>query len=1175
MSEYIIGFDDSYADTEEDTTSSSAVIANEEQETEDTSSYILGEVDIDSIEREPLSIVVTKSPEEEAPQDRVSQLLDDPEKIARLEQAQQERKDAIGYDEFSSEMETMLGEPEEEALPVTVQELAQSPRFMELASKYMSSRVGKEAGNIDNYESKEDFIERYMEHTRAVSTNMVSVARELSAIKKMSPEEKRDLAKLYRLTPAIASAGSKGGPSLLNAVQDYAYYSMMDPSNLITLGSGALVKAYATKKISNAGLQQVLKSDTAAMLGTAGVEGTLGWMEAADRQSTELELGLREERSFSEIALQAGLQSAFGAAGVKAGTFIGATGTSSKDRLDAKLAAGRNKEAAKEIRKAHEERIRIIDEFDPVLGRRILNQLQGGEAVAEGVVEPQVTRKVADDIYFVILDWADKNEFVRKELMEAMTDEDKRISDVVFTLVNSDKLDEAGDGILDTLRDSLARANVTQEEFGQAMRTSLSDAAKLMRDARTFKERMQKLSAEDPDAAGLILRISGADESVVGTGVWDKVMRADRETRALMVAGLGTTVRNVMSGVAVMGMQTANNLIDSTLYHGSLAMRDIKNSVTGKKLDAGQPKFSATEMFKDSFDLLYRLSRQSENMEMADRMLKGHDGLHERLFHDVGGIASNNVAGKELSAFARAANSLNRVQDNFFRRAMFTRQVDYYLKKSGQGSAMDYLRAKKAIPKKILEKAAEDSLKATFAYMPKQNKNAMEGFAYNIIKANEKLPFVPVIGTGDLPFVRFMTNAIAYQYKYSPLQLIGAGKDTAGVLNKMRKGETVDEADLMNVRNKFSSAIVGSGAFMAAYAYREENQDVDWFEMKDDMERPNDVRAVFPLAPYLLAADIVYKLSNGMASKVDVATALEGLTGAQFKTGTLYGMENLKDFLTDVKFDEAGNAIEDWSSESWTTFAASMGAYAGQQVGRVLTPAQIFSDVISSINEEEAVIRNRNFIESRVPEDAFFEGFENTLKYKAPGFSQDLPALKSPTREEEISRQDTSIRQIMGARVTDKRNPIEQELFNNGIKPYMVVPRTKTGVAQDVMKEMAPAQLELLMGLAMQTDKYKNGDAEEKRLIATNVVKTVRSRVKEQAAAVSYMRTKDGDQPYDYVARDIWLSLPRSTRKQAEKFMANRDIPPPHLADPEKYPAPYVKAVQIARQIVGQYDLFK
>lgn len=1150
--------------------------------------------------QKPLEITVTdKKLEEVEDRGRVSRVLDDPDMARKFSEYSEEASAAEGFDGMENYLMTRSGgvpvdigieRPEEiedkTFAPLSFKELAESPRFLKMASNYLSKRVNPTVGNIDNYDSPEDFIERYMEHTRALSSNMVVAANELDWIRDASEEEKRDAAKLYQLTPNLVwgdEGFTKTGAHLLDAVKDYALYTVTDPSNVIGLGSGFLVRAYAKHKLSNAAMAQVLKSDTAAMIGMAGLEGTLGFMEAADRQSIDIEAGLREGKDLAEIGIQAGLQGVFGAGAVKAGTFLGAKGKSTKEELDIKLqrhreelkdkrkqAAQTEQEAVDIIKQQQAERTRIIDEFDPVLGRRILDDLMG-DPIADGVIDPQVKREVANDVYYAVLKWADSNEYVRDELLKAKSEEGKRISDVVFTLVNSDKLDETK--LLDDLRDSLASANVTQEQFGNAMRTSLSDAAKLMRDARTFQDRLKKMAESDPDSAEVIARITGADDSVLNTSLGNIIKRADRETRALMVAGLGTTVRNVFSGVNVMGMRTAVNIGDAVLYQADLAVKQLRGTITA----AEKEQFGLIGMFNDSFGLITRLAKQGESMELAERFLKGNDELFSRLFHDKGEMSSGTV-GKELSGFARAANTLNRVQDGFFRRAVFTERVQYYMRKRGL-DWKEYISANKPIPKEILREATDDSLKATFAYMPKQGKSAGETLAHYAVKINENLPFVPVIGTADIPFMRFATNAIGHQYKNSPMGLASlvTDKESREVLGKMLKGQdaNIDPIKMAKVRTTVAQASLGFGLWHAATAYREDNPDMKWYEMEDEQGRPVDMRSMYPVSGYLLAGEV---MTNGFKN-LSVTDALEAYTGITPKTGAFGQLDKFGSFLTNISQGDSTLQTgwdkfitgEGEMNDEIMVMAEDLGFWLGDQAGRVLTPAQILSDVIASVDEDELYIRDKNRIEATTPIGAFGEAAAQSLGYKAPGFQQMLPELTSPTREEPIQREGASVRQVIGARVQSKRNPIETELAKHGFENYDMLPRTKVGAARAVFAEVGPEFMELLVGELINTTRYEEATPTAKKQILNNALSAAKGLMQEKAEAISEDRAKDKEYVYDFVGRSLWLQLPQRKRKLAVEEMKRQGLVPPSINNDKSMK--YHEAIIFANKNMKLYEV--
>lgn len=1030
--------------------------------------------------------------------------------------------------------------PSETYAPLSITELAESEKFTKLARKYLSGRIGKDA--VAGLDDNEDLVRRYLEHTRALSTNMGSVAKELSYIRTLSDADKRDVAKLYQIDPFISSAGSKGGDHLWNAVANYGYYAITDPSNVITLGSGLLVKQFAGKAIGNMALREAVKSHTAAILGTATVDGVLGYMEASDRQSIDIEAGLREEKDFTEIGIQTALQTAIGGGVTAFGVYAGATGKSAGKKLDDKLAknfgAGYT-DPAKQAKMRREE----MEKFDPLYGVKIKEQLSSVGKREGDTVEPQVRLTTAENVTYAIADWASKNKVVADQIAIQMKDEKTLISDVVMDILS--KEDNIASGVFDDLADALVNAGVTYKDFGQALRSTARESAQFLNNLSQLSKKTKKLAAQDPHAARMVERIFEA-EDVAGpiSRAYDVLRRADSESRALMVAGIGTTVANAFGGVAYVGFRTFADAIDTTLYHGGKAI----GSVFGMEASSDKAKRGLMEVFRDSTSLLTRLVKQGESAEIADRILKDAPELSDVLFHTTQGLADR-VGQKELSAVSKAANTLNRLQDGIFRRAILASRVDHYLKRNNLGSLEEYLAANKPIPKAILKKATDDALYGTFAYMPKQKplkdgvslKSRAESFGNSLVRMTEALPFVPGVGTGDHPFMRFMLNAISFQYKYSPLQAGTAVTDSLNVLYKAGKKQDINPAELAKIREKIGTSAVGSAALMAAIAYREENQDTKWYQIKDDMGRPVDTRSLFPAAPYLVVADLIVKMREGKAHNMDVATIFEGLTGSQVKTGGMYGMDLLKDVITDSidGTDSSGNSI--LNAEK---LAERVGAYLGMNtVGRVLTPTQIVSDIIAANDREESVIRDRNQLEGETPLERMLEAGMQQVQYKTPYWQQSLPPLKSGTREGPIYREDTSIRQLTRARVESKPNVVEAELQKYGMSPNAVLPKTPDAIARDAYAEAAQPFVSAFLTDFVTSESYKGMSPSEKKVAFKNRLNDIRSIVQDVAGAKSVERTQSGEYKRDYVHRGLWMRLPSDTRRLANEFLKEKGQP--------------------------------
>ena len=89
-----------------------------------------------------------------------------------------------------------------------------------------------------------------------------------------------------------------------------------------------------------------------------------------------------------------------------------------------------------------------------------------------------------------------------------------------------------------------------------------------------------------------------------------------------------------------------------------------------------------------------------------------------------------------------------------------------------------------------------------------------------------------------------------------------------GGADLIKAAATGSERAMNEGLTNLSKGIVGAYALFEAIAHRSQNQDVKWFEYKDDEGRTGDLRPFFPAAPYLLVADIMVKIGNGTLDRV-------------------------------------------------------------------------------------------------------------------------------------------------------------------------------------------------------------------------------------------------------------------------------------------------------------------
>ena len=119
------------------------------------------------------------------------------------------------------------------------------------------------------------------------------------------------------------------------------------------------------------------------------------------------------------------------------------------------------------------------------------------------------------------------------------------------------------------------------------------------------------------------------------------------------------------------------------------------------------------------------------------------------------------------------------------------------------------------------------------------------------------------------------------------------------------------------------------------------------------------MRPYFPITPYLAIADLIVKagitedVSLGtidqpeIAADINLADTFEGITGAQFRTGTSsFVIDQMQDLL-------AGET--DYAEEK---LGEVMGQYVGELFGAGVTPLRVVRDIQAAYDTEAAIVRD-------------------------------------------------------------------------------------------------------------------------------------------------------------------------------------------------------------------------
>lgn len=954
---------------------------------------------------------------------------------------------------------------------------------------YAVARFG-DAGKQREDESREDYIKRWMTSMRQVEWNTtLNAVPELNWIYNAPKEDVLKAAKAHKLYESIPDWYQTGGQPGIRPFAEAAVSVISDPTTALSFGIGAAARYKAARLGINAALNAKVKGITAA----AGAEFVIGSGESAVAQQREIELERTADLDLIEKAKEAGritdeeyetykteiesrgvdpvvaaASGAFSAvfAGFEARAAFRTPKMSTKQDLEKVLAAKKSSDVPTDaatrdlLNKFDAEMEDINTQFDIFEGRRILDEQSAPTELTNAEIRKDINRKAIDVAKYIMLD---DPTFRPKQ--------GQKVSDAVKDLFMS--VEEIDDVALDS---ALKRAGLTPTEFAQASRTTVADAASVMQGYSALARTLKRAGELDPKAQKIIDAMYGKEQDVTSAmgALYRGILRIERESKAFVVSSIATTARNVMGTTVGMTMEAAGRAFEGTLYQIG---KTIGAAAKGK-YERGDLTKGMQDVVKDAFGSLTYLTNAGITAEVVDKLLVDNPALQSKLFS-----ALQETGNADLSKAARLANTFNVAQDALFRRAIFAASVERQLR--GVGMDMYKIMADgKRVPSSILQNAADDALKGTFSYMPKPPKAGKvtaeafgEKIGYYFVKTFEGIPGGSLLVT----FPRFMTNAMAFQYRYSPL---GA---TSGALDMYRSTKIKDpvqaERILRQGREKFAKGSVGLAAMYAAYKYRLENQDTEWYNTQAEDGSTVDTRAIFPIAPYLAVGDFLAKLQLGTIDGRRVDEYIQSIVGLKVPSGAQgYLIEQLAAAFNNAEGKEAER------------LEISIGKVIGDFVGRFAQPGQPVFNYFELFDKEAQIARDPNVIEGTW--ESYFdtpipgvqdyplarEAATKRIEAKIPGLKESLPEAVRYLREERPVRGGEFFNTLTGMRTVPRANQIEKEFVTLGLDPYTFFGSTGDKIYDRAVIKNSQEFIKLYVNELLSSDRYKEMTRSQKKL---------------------------------------------------------------------------------------------
>ena len=958
-------------------------------------------------------------------------------------------------------------------------------------STYLTARDGKSGARQED-ESKEEYAERYFTHMRWLESNLYKTGKGITWLGKADDAAKGNFAYLYTAYKKMPGAFSPGGGDAFSAVQDYIYASVLDPVNVVTLGSAMALKVVGGRMAGKVLLSTALRNAVPRIALAGSVDTLMGAVQEASIQTVEQRaegtkdgkfIDMRDEKDWKLITAMGLVNGTIGTGLNLLALRQGARNTDYAGSLRSELDDIRtdlDPNSATANNSAQNGAVSTVDGvgrggtiYDPVRAQGLMDDNIERTGIAGGIIDSEVSEEVIRSAGKLIELIPDIRAVDDSELLSDV------IMDVVATVMQPKELDKLSPHLIgvtvrvgddeipfedllrlsvDSLQDRIKKEGISQEEYAQMMRLSVGEGGRTIgaysHAARGINKALKLTKAEqdmlDPSKGEDM--ISYGFFKSLGMGI----MSWDRARRAILTSMPITTLRNIGGASGYLSMESASTLLAQSMLATGRGLRaasegrfSVKGTTDGVK-----------DVVKNSFSLFGKMLSYGDNRALSELILKDHSRLANTL------LRTTNEAGEnELGKIVRGVNALNIAQDQYIRSGVFVDSIERQLRTYGM-DAKKILSQGKQIPAPVVKKAVDDALTATFSAPAK---NAV---AKNLLGLVEKLPF---IATAEFPFMRFMMNAVHFQYKYSFLNTFSTTSKYFKYKDLLANNNPAAKRAGEEAAQDLGRTVVGTSMLVAAIKYRSEHQDTSLLIMENEGGEQVNVSALFPLPAYLAVGDLFYKAYAGLESDEatptidwrDFSQAVLGLQKAPFSDAARF----LSDFSGLSSADEV----------SMERMGETAGKFVGGLVGQATTPLKFVKQVLTAFDDEESIIRDPNWVEG----DGFWERAMNRsiteVQRNVPVLSQSLPARYSATRPGPMRSDFAPASQLTGLLTDVAPNEVEAELEKFGYKKYFITARSGNRIMDAVIKKHMSGPLNMFMEDMMNLSEYSGLSRSDKK----------------------------------------------------------------------------------------------
>ena len=812
--------------------------------------------------------------------------------------------------------------------------------------------------------------------------------------------------------------------------------------------------------------------------------------EYQDAEGTTQTASVREDISYAEAGLVAGVAAVIGGAG---GAFLG-KGTSGKEQMADLLTKKKDSGAVDVAVEAFKEKFaqrekELYKTREPIFGSEAERQAARATSLDVADVPEEATDAILNKESIDLLHKTARQLFSDNPELIPVDFDKKSIATVISDVLESQSSD--------SIQQAAERAGISPKQFLDAFKVTASNAGTVLQANSSMAKFLNKIvdgaGAGDPELEKIINRMVNAGRGkehapgMIGTGL-RKVTDA---SVGGAVAGLSTLIANVGGLTATIGIRTGVDLANNMLSVGMRTYESMMGAMMGnvpiKNLAVKEP---AGQLIGDSFRVLGHLMDNGYSQQLFDSATKYNPRIKSLLLQ-----ASPEGERDAMNKFVTMANAMNRSVESFIRKPVFVAS----LRNRMDDLNLDFesfIANDRAIPSGLLELAAKDALDVTFSSAFRKGGVGVEGgiedgvaVVVNAINSNN---YFKTFANMTFPFFRFSLSSLKYTYQLTPASALIGGRSLLKEASRLeslaakttKKSEVAGlRAEVAGLRYQAKQKIITSGIGLGLIGYasgvRRDNADLPMTQLRSSTGQVYDTAPYAPYSNLLAIGEAVNHLMDmgksmwytfGMTPEERKEEAVKFRTQANSLAVNEEGRQALVDKAELLEYFN----LRQFDQATFSQVILGMGRTAGTQKGLVESVTEVmesgidgkegldmlrgagryagdflsrFDNVLNPVYD--VINAMRGDLRSVDSKDAPTLGYGAFVDEMVNSFTSPMPVLRDRLRDrpslfdEGTQQVPTAGRYVSGVKAEAPTTDIENELLRLGIEPYKVLPKDK------------------------------------------------------------------------------------------------------------------------------------